>query len=310
MISITSQPDTKYFHWQNLVQFKNLKDLNLLDNHRSVWLVQHGTPVSDWLSAFKKQFPDNVFIYTDDRPHRHYIPTIKIHGIYRYLLDHPEDDNKDMFLFDSDVLFKEPIDIGLFVKPYTAYCSDTVSYIGWQYLKTKGHEIVHDMAKFMGIGLDDIIRNNDVSGGAQIYYRGIPNKVDYFKEIDELAPQLFDLMRNHPTYNDYTPTIQDWTAEMWAVLWLLWKRNVKTEISKELDFTWATDSITRWESAKMLHMAGVTNQDKGKFYKGAYVGVAPFGQSFNDIDPNSISSKYVEYIIATQSDPEFAHLAR
>ena len=57
-------------------------------------------------------------------------------------------------------------------------------------------------------------------------------------------------------------------------------------------------------------MAGVTNQDKGKFYKGAYVGVAPFGQSFDDIDPNSISSKYVEYIIATQSDPEFAHLAR
>lgn len=310
MISITSQPDTSYFHWQNLVQFKNLKDLNLLENHRSIWLVQRDKPVSKWLSAFKRAFPNNVFIYTDDRPYKHYIPTIKIHGIYRYLLQFPEDDNKDMFLFDSDVIFREAIDLSQFTESNTAYCSDTVGYLGWQYLKTKGEDIVKDMASFMGISLEEVIEQNDNSGGAQIYYKGIPNKVDYFKEIDELAPQLYDLMRNHPTYRDYEPTIQDWTAEMWAVLWLLWKRGVKTKVVDELDFTWATDNISKWDSAKMLHMAGITSTHKGKFYKGAYVGKSPFGESFDDVDPESICMKYVECILATETDPDLWQLAK
>jgi hypothetical protein len=36
----------------------------------------------------------------------------------------------------------------------------------------------------------------------------------------------------------------------------------KTEITKELDFSWATDSIEIYEKRPILHMAGVTRRLK------------------------------------------------
>ena len=292
MITICSQPDNLYFHWQNLIQFYNLNRMGQLMNHRAVFLTRPNEKPTEFVLKFKEQFPNNVFIFTDDRKQKHYIPTIKIHGVVKYL----EQDTRqqDLMLIDSDIIFRKPINYNLFTENNTVYCSNTKGYLGYQYLKTKGDEIIKDMAEFTGITFDDIVNKNDQSGGAQLYYKGVDNLLGYFKEVEDLSPKLYDLMIKHPTYKNYNPPIQAWTSEMWCVLWLLWKRNVETEIHSELDFRWATDPIQLWDTNKILHMAGVTGQMKDKFYKGSFIKETPFNKNFDYIDKNSITKKYVE----------------
>jgi hypothetical protein len=88
---------------------------------------------------------------------------------------------------------------------------------------------------------------------------------------------------------------------MWSVLWNLWLFNHKTKITKELDFSWATDNIDKYNSMPILHMAGVTDDLKGtKFYKGEYINVDPIEKLiedenyFNYVDENSSTIKYIE----------------
>lgn len=306
MITICSQPDNTYFHWQNLIQFYNFKRLGMLEDHRAVFLIRPNEEPTEFILRFKEQFPNNVFIFKDEREQKHYIPTIKIHGVVKYL--EQDTQQQDLMLIDSDIILREPIDYSLFTENNTVYCSDTKGYLGYQYLKTKGDEIIKDMCGFMGITFEDVVEKNDQSGGAQLYYKGINDLLGYFKEVDEKAPKLYDLMVKHPTYNQYTPPIQAWTAEMWAVLWLLWKREVKTEIHQELDFRWATDPIQLWETTKILHMAGVTANMKDKFYKGRYIKLSPFKQNYDFISDNSITKKYIDEMTSLLEENEFKSL--
>ena len=278
----------------------------MLKDHRAIFLTRINDEPTDFILKFKKQFPDNVFIFRDEREQKHYIPTLKIHGVRKYL----QHDNKqqDLMLIDSDVIFREPINYSLFTEDNTVYCSDTKGYLGYQYLKTKGDVIIQDMCDFMGIPFEYVVDKNDKSGGAQLYYKGVKNLLGYFKEVEIMSPKLYDLMVKHPTYNDYKPTIQSWTAEMWAVLWLLWKRDVDTEIHEELDFRWATDNINKWETTKILHMAGVTSTMDDKFYKGNFIRKSPFNEDFSFIKDHSITKKYIEEMEGLMNDPEFKSL--
>lgn len=95
--------------------------------------------------------------------------------------------------------------------------------------------------------------------------------------------------------------IQFWTAEMWSLLWNLWLNKNKTKITKDLDFSWATDDIKKYEENPILHMAGVTDNLKGtKFYKGEYINVDPIKElsknsnHFDYVDKNSSTIKYIE----------------
>lgn len=308
MISICSQPDEPYFHWQNLVQFHNLEKMGLLKDHRAVFLYKAGRQASEFLNKFKEAFPENVFIFEDTRKQKHYIPTLKIHGVVKYLQHDTK--QQDLLLIDSDVIFREPIDYSLFKEDNVVYCSDTKGYLGYQYLKTKGDDIIKDMCNYIGVSFDTIVEKNDESGGAQLYYKGIPHNIllDYFKEVEAESPKLYDIMRSHRTYNDYDPPIQAWTSEMWCVLWLLWKRNIETKIVKELDFRWATDSIEMWETHKILHMAGVVPDHKDKFYKGHFINNNPFNYNYDYVDDKSITKIYIEEIINTKNSKTFEKL--
>jgi hypothetical protein len=90
---------------------------------------------------------------------------------------------------------------------------------------------------------------------------------------------------------------------MWAVLWLVWKRGSKTQVHKELDFSWATYNITDYYKSPIFHLAGITGDNcKGKFYKGAYTNKNVFVEYlknkalFDDIDKNSATYEYVKLI--------------
>jgi hypothetical protein len=88
---------------------------------------------------------------------------------------------------------------------------------------------------------------------------------------------------------------------MWSLLWNLWKSGIKTKISNELDFSWATDNVKIYNKKPILHMAGVTDElKKTKFYKGEYINVDPIEKlrenpnHFDYVDSSSSTIKYVE----------------
>ena len=67
-----------------------------------------------------------------------------------------------------------------------------------------------------------------------------------------------------------------WCADMWAVLWNLWKEGYETKIPKELNFTWATMSSTMWEINSIYHNAGVIEESYGMpFFKANYISKDP-----------------------------------
>ena len=81
---------------------------------------------------------------------------------------------------------------------------------------------------------------------------------------------------------------------MWAVLWNLWKLERKTEIIKELDFTWATENINAWGKNAIFHNAGINNDNNKEFYKAKYLNKKP--PKNLEINPNLASFKYYELV--------------
>jgi hypothetical protein len=97
--------------------------------------------------------------------------------------------------------------------------------------------------------------------------------------------------------------IQIWTAEMWSILWNMWYWGYRTEITPLIDFCWGTDDIEKCETHPILHMAGVTEEQKGSlFFKGDYINVNPIDclnkdiNHFNYVKNTSTGVKYINEI--------------
>ena len=84
-------------------------------------------------------------------------------------------------------------------------------------------------------------------------------------------------------------------ADMWAVLWNLWKRNRKTEIIDELDFTQATNNVNDWGKKAIFHNAGVNNNQNGEFHKAMFLGKKP-----QDLEINQIPTTFKYYELVKQ----------
>jgi hypothetical protein len=90
---------------------------------------------------------------------------------------------------------------------------------------------------------------------------------------------------------------------MWVILWVYWKRGHETRVHPELDFSWATDHVSKYHSKNIFHLAGVTDKLKeGKFFKGEYIQKNVFDeylknpQLFDSIDPNNTTFEYTNVI--------------
>jgi hypothetical protein len=191
----------------------------------------------------------NVHFYKDTRNRKYYPPSLKPHLIWKYLKDNPTD---RFFLHDSDILFRKLPDFTRF-SDNKIYLSDTKSYIGYQYLldccqrykekfpQTQDRELIRWMMDEVGIPIDLIEKMDENAGGAQYIFSNQDWRV--WKKIERDAQAIYDKMtmyqKVYPLSNN---PVQFWTAEMWAVLWNLWFFEYETKITKELDFSWASDN--------------------------------------------------------------------
>lgn len=293
---ICAQPATQYFGWQIDVLINSLTSNGVFQKDIHVINGIHGT-IDPYFNKLKLKYPYVLFeFYEDTRDYKSYIPSIKQHLLYKHYDKHRYLENETILLLDADVAFIKPIDFSPLLNDDIWYLSDTNSYLNYDYIKSKGNDVLSKMLEIANIDEQLVKSNNKNSGGAQYLLKNISK--EYWSEVVELSHQLYEsiskLNKEKIKLNSTYHPIQIWTAEMWALLWVAWKRGVKTKVSSLMDFCWATDPISKWDKDSIYHNAGVTMEFKSLFFKGAYINELP---DLNlKIDKTKCSHKYYELI--------------
>lgn len=311
LLFVTAQPDVPYFHWQVKLYTHNFIEKGINPNQIHVIFSTIGNNKLSQGAEDLKNIGINIHSYKDERVNKRYIPSIKPFLIYKWLEQYPEN-GKCFFLHDADIIFRELPDFEKMLNDDICYLSDTIGYIGYDYImdccrryesqhptSEKG-QLLKEMADTIGISVDLIKENQKNSGGGQY----IIKNTDY-KLWEKIYLDSFTLYNNMLIYQRKFPInpgqIQFWTAEMWSVLWNLWLNNYKTKVVDDLGFSWATDNIEKYEKFPILHMAGVTDDlKKTKFYKGDFINVDPIKKLIEDptyfdyVDKKSSTIKYIE----------------
>lgn len=312
ILFVTAQPDVPYFIWQIKLYVHNFIEKGIDPSQIHVILsIPHRNEEPSKESLKLKDFGINVHHFKDERIKKQYIPSIKPYLISKWLETNPNY-GKIFFLHDADIIFRELPSFDRLLDDDVSYLSDTIGYIGYKYIMDcceryeKNHpssekgQLIKEMADVIGIDVDVIKDNQDNSGGGQYLIKNTTPEL--WKKIYEDCTPLYNQMLDYQKRFPISPgEIQFWTAEMWALLWNLWLSNHKTKITKELDFSWATDSIEIYEKRPILHMAGVTDDLKTrKFYKGEFINVDPIQKLideptfFDFIEKTSSTIKYID----------------
>lgn len=295
---ICCQPSTLYYSWQVDTMLLSFIQTGINQNQIDIVLADRPNEVEHFLELQKKYPNVNFYFYPDTRTKFKYISTVRPHILAKHFYKHP-DLYKGTFMYhDSDIVFTKPLDINKYLCGCnkTCYLSDTIGYIGYEYIKSKGEDVLDLMCKVVGIEKEIVKNNEKNSGGAQYILKDIDYKfwLNVEKDSENLFNSVVELNKKKQLLNkDYHP-LQIWCADMWAVLWNLWKIGKKTEVVPELDFTWATESIKSWYKKSIYHNAGVTPDKEGYFYKANYVKNKP-PKNLN-INKNNASYNYYELV--------------
>jgi hypothetical protein len=312
ILFVSAQPDVPYFIWQIKLYVHNFIKNGIDPNQIHVVLgIVNNTEKPSEESLKLKEFGINVHHYTDFRRKKHYIPSIKPYLISNWIQSNPKF-GELFFLHDADIIFKDLPNFEELLKDDVCYLSDTIGYIGYDYImdccnryeqhhptSEKG-QLIKEMADIVGLEVDVIKQNQENSGGGQYLIKNTTCEMwdKIYKDSTNLYNQMMDYQRRFPISPG---EIQFWTAEMWAVLWNFWMYGLETKVTRELDFSWATDSITVYDKRPILHMAGVTDDLKNrKFYKGDFINVDPIEKLKNEpncfdyIEKDSATLKYID----------------
>ena len=312
IVFVTAQPDVPYFHWQVKLYVHNFIEKGINPNQIHVILgMVHGKtePTSGGLELL--ELGVNIHFYKDDRIKKTYIPSIKPYLISQCLKNSPEYGDC-FFLHDADIIFRELPDFKTLLNNDICYLSDTIGYIGYNYIidccrryerqhpTSEKNQLLNEMTSIVGIDTEMIKNNQDNSGGGQYIIKNTDYKI--WQKIYEDCTPLYKQMLNYQRRFPINPgQIQFWTAEMWSLLWNLWLFGYQTRITPLLDFSWATDNLEKYNTKPILHMAGVTeNQKERKFFKGEYINLDPIETlrsnptHFDYIKEDSSTIKYID----------------
>lgn len=279
MFYICAQPDETYFHWQIEIMFYNFDRMGISQHSHALFAIKEKPSIQ--IKNLSKYY--NVHWYKDTRTaeEKKYSPGVYPFLVKEFLKEFPEK-GKCLFLHDSDIIFRELPQFHNYLHDDICYLSDTISYIGYNYLSecSKRYQkkypqlpddhLVKEMCKSIEIPLDVIKKNQNSSGGAQYLMKNTNS--DFYKRVQDNCLKLHIFLKNYENKYPIDHHVQSWCASMWGMLWELWKSKKKTKVIKEFDFAWGTSDSKYYTNTKILHMAGVTKKHKkGRFCKGDFV---------------------------------------
>ena len=296
---VCAQPAIPYYTWQVEVMINNFIKNGINPNDIHILGAYIDEVPEDWRKLQNHYNTVCFFFYKDTRPNQSYIPSIYFNMMKHHIKANPQLEKETLFLHDSDIIFTKPVDFRSMEHGNTWYLSDTVGYIGTQYILTKGEDVYLDMCQVMEI--DPLIPKimNPHSGGAQHIVKN--TTYEYWDKVESDSIKLYaHFCEQEPHYKGEGYAIQKWTAGMWSLLWNAWKFGHPTAVDKRLDFCWATDNIARWNEVSIFHNAGVTHERKELFFKAGYINKLPYQDvKLEDVSDKFCSYKYTEQLLET-----------
>ena len=284
---ICVQPRLLYYAWQVEVMINNFIKHGINPNNIDILVawnpndlttsVQANVDAWNKLAAHYNQV--RFFFYQDTREQPiYYISSVRPNILKQHFKAHPQLESEAIFYHDCDIVFTQTPNWTPFLNNKIWYLSNTNSYINYDYVISKGLDVYDTMCKVVQI--DPIIPRlmNSNSGGAQYLMKNIDSTFWEFVERDseKLFKEITELNNIKKTADPRYHELQIWCADMWAVLWNGWLAGNETKVVPEMDFSWATDPINRWNETTIYHNAGATCECEGTFYKSLYMNTLPY----------------------------------
>lgn len=262
---ICAQPENLYYRWQVDTMINSFLQNGVQESD----IIILSNTESNEFDVLKEKYPQ-VNFHRYYSPVHAYQPAIKPYLMYLYFKDHPEDEQ--YFYHDADVVLTKPLpefERGVFM-------SDTVSYIGYEYIKSKGQGVIDLMCQTIGLDESVLIENQPNSGGCQFVFNTLPANVwrQAFRYSYYLYTNLSEYNQANQEMYEGTYPIQVWTAEMWGTLYAMWYYGYYGKVDDRLDFAWSTDPVSRLDETCILHNAGVSDQPR-LFKKARYITELP-----------------------------------
>jgi hypothetical protein len=294
---VCAQPASTYYAWQVEVMINNFIEKGINPNHIDVvcW-KQNGVVPEEWLKL-ASGYPARFFFYDDERETKHYISSIRPNILKQHFKLHEELEKDTIFYHDCDIVFTNRIDFDRYLNDDKCYGSDTRWYISHDYIIGKGEDVLDKMCEIVSIP-KHIVKANELNAiGAQYLMKGINWR--FWEEVERDCERLFKEItelnnikkRENPSYHE----LQIWCADMWAVLWGLWKLGKETICDPDLEFSWGTSTEGDWDRLKIFHNAGVVSGNDGLFYKANYINRLPYGDEL-EIKGGTASKKYYDLV--------------
>lgn len=308
MIFIQAVPDNIYFQWQIEVQITNFRKFGISNKMEiCVWYPTKNNQLKQW-DIIKEKYPEVKFFFYEDTgvDLGLYIPQLRPHVLLKHFrYNYKRLKNEVFFYHDSDIIFNYLPDFQELEKGDICWQSNTTSYLDYDYIigKEKQGNIPDNralklFAKIGGITTDTIQKYNKNTGGAQVILKNID--FSFWEDVERMCVQIRKNFSHHIKgsinniyFNSEAEGFQSWCADMWALNFALWKRKIKTQVTKDLDFSWGTSTIEVYNSMPIFHNAGVLSSNKDLFYKGAYIAKSPIGEDLPLPPENMASRMYV-----------------
>lgn len=305
MIYISAQPDELRFIWEIQVQHYNFKQ-NGIDLRQVYAIFGYKHLPSSELLQLKEQLESNIILIQDTRIEPiTYSPTIKPHLLKKFYQQHENLIDTQCFYHDSDIIFTYTGLPKFAEMVNTWYVSDATSYMNYEYIITKGTDVLLDICEIFAISPAMVRRNNKISGGCQYVFYG--TDYDFWQEVETKCEQMFALSHKDTYYAEQWSKIsgrpaseyhglQWWCAEMWATLYMSFKRGFSTNLHQDLSFSWGS-SYGDFDKCKIFHNAGITHEmESTAFNKNSYKNRVPYFDNFDHIPEGQNTKKYVEEI--------------
>ena len=313
---ICAQPDDTYYTWQVHAWVESLKQLGHSDKAIVLIFTPSFRERNNKWQQIVDLYPETQFIFYKDHKNEissrlgTYIPVLRPFVLMHYFNECPEMKDKAVFYCDSDVVFTDKFDLTKFIEDDVVYLSDTNSYINASYFDSKIKDVLPEkleeyktldilaqVTSLVGTDRATCEKNNLHSGGAQYFLKNIDGA--FWKKVtnDCLIIRTYLQKINREFFKNEDAGFQSWCADMWAVLWNVWMRDIETKVVPELEFSWASDPITKLERTTIYHNAGIVGDHANgypAFYKGKYhKGEDPFkDEHLNDVLESAESKKY------------------
>lgn len=261
--------------------------------------------LSGW-EKLQEKYPEvTISLYKDEGVDLGlYIPQLRPQILKKHFELNSHLKNVSLFYHDSDIIFNYLPDFELLAQGDVNWQSDCSHYLDYDYLRKKEiegnipeEEAVSKLAEIGKVSVETIKSYTGKTGGAQCILKGIDSEfwADIEKQVIAIRKAFFFGVEgsfNQKYFSSEAAGFQSWCADMWALNMALWSRGKVTDVTKILDFSWATDNAETYHAKPIFHNAGATRMTPTLFFKGAWIQDSPIGAKLKPPPENTASYFY------------------